>query len=350
MLFYYDAQGNPAFVDYVDEYGYTTGRYEYILNLQGDVVALYCPTKKTNVVTYTYDAWGKQLGFTTLDSGYAGLMYNNPLRYRGYCYDEDTGFYYLQSRYYDPTVGRFLNADDGKQIHEEMYWNGLFFGVFCYCNNNPINRKDTTGCASSSLFNSRNIVILTISEFWFECEFIKLELQKLYGRNRCNIKIKAINDVAAFKNAWNSLSTLDTLIINSHAGYAGLVLRDNVLWMNCAENLKRIRVKQLILLGCNAGHYAFATKNIASTLAKKVTGYVIASDGTVTPSISGAKFHYTSRANYTWRQTELNGPLRSKRTRNYGWILYQYKNNRIYVTRLHMYIITMTTILSGKFM
>lgn len=150
MLFYYDAEGNPAFVDFVDEYGYATGRYEYILNLQGDVVALYCPTLKTNVVTYTYDAWGKVLDFTTLNSGYAGLMSHNPLRYRGYCYDEDTGFYYLQSRYYDPTVGRFLNADDTAYLGASgtaIGWN-----LFAYCENNCINYSDYKGNDKVAVF------------------------------------------------------------------------------------------------------------------------------------------------------------------------------------------------------
>ncbi len=177
MLFYYDAEGRPAFVDYVDEYGYTTGRYEYILNLQGDVVALYCPTRKANVVTYTYDAWGKQLGFTALDSGYAGLVYNNPLRYRGYCYDEDTGFYYLQSRYYDPTVGRFLNADDATLLSVSR--SVIDLNLFVYCDNNPINRLDVNGYNSMVLPDSYKYIELLCGIVSAAIEGLSLALPKI---------------------------------------------------------------------------------------------------------------------------------------------------------------------------
>ncbi len=60
--------------------------------------AIFDLPRGVTAVSYTYDAWSKIISWSTFDSGYAGLVYNNPLRYRGYCYDEDTGFYYLQSR------------------------------------------------------------------------------------------------------------------------------------------------------------------------------------------------------------------------------------------------------------
>ena len=67
----------------------------------------------------------------------------NPFRYRGYCYDETTGFYYLGSRYYDPVVGRFVNADDvdvlgvEKDLHDK--------NLYAYCDDNPVNRSDKEG-------------------------------------------------------------------------------------------------------------------------------------------------------------------------------------------------------------
>ena len=75
----------------------------YVRNLQGDVVKI-LNTSGGVVATYTYDAWGK-----VTSSG--SIAQINPIRYRGYYYDTDTGFYYLQSRYYDPAVKRFINAD-----------------------------------------------------------------------------------------------------------------------------------------------------------------------------------------------------------------------------------------------
>jgi RHS repeat-associated protein len=96
------------------------------------------------VVEYTYDAWGKPLSVTGLLAASVGVK--NPYRYRGYRYDEETGLYYLQSRYYNPRVGRFLNADGvilgGGSLLE--------MNLFAYCAGNPVLLIDPTGRASSS--------------------------------------------------------------------------------------------------------------------------------------------------------------------------------------------------------
>jgi len=101
MNFAYDASGTPMAV----VYNGTT--YYYATNIQGDVVAI-LNSSGTAVVTYTYDAWGNIL--TTTGTLASTLGIHNPLRYRSYVFDPETGLYYLQSRYYDPTTGRFLNA------------------------------------------------------------------------------------------------------------------------------------------------------------------------------------------------------------------------------------------------
>ena len=66
----------------------------------------------------------------------------NPLRYRGYYYDSETGFYYLQSRYYDPAIGRFINADSYASTDAAGL---LSTNMFAYCENDPINRSDPSG-------------------------------------------------------------------------------------------------------------------------------------------------------------------------------------------------------------
>ena len=141
--FYYDHEGKPLYMEYADGNDECSGIYRYILNLQGDVVDLYDLTRDCMAMTYTYDAWGRELSWSTLNSGYAGLLYGNPLTYRGYIYDRETGFYYLQSRYYDPTIGRFLNADDTAFIGASgtlLGWN-----LFVYCENNPVSGFDYSG-------------------------------------------------------------------------------------------------------------------------------------------------------------------------------------------------------------
>ena len=103
LHFFYDAQSRPAKVSYNGVI------YTYIHNLQGDIVGL-LDNSGALVVEYKYDAWGKPIA--TTGSLAATLGKRNPFRYRGYIFDEETGLYYLRSRYYNPAVGRFVNADE----------------------------------------------------------------------------------------------------------------------------------------------------------------------------------------------------------------------------------------------
>ena len=114
--------------------GYSS-RYYYVLNLQGDVMAL-VTSEGVEVAKYTYDAWGNVTPDTTL-----WLSARNPLRYRGYYYDSETGFYYLQSRYYDPIVKRFLNADSYASTGQGF----LGYNMFAYCQDNPVMCEDSSG-------------------------------------------------------------------------------------------------------------------------------------------------------------------------------------------------------------
>lgn len=132
MHFYYDANGNPM------SFTYSGGTYYYVLNLQGDVVAI-LNSSGEHVVGYTYDAWGKLL--TTTGSMASTLGLYNPLRYRGYVYDRETSLYYLQSRYYNPTWGRFINADSKLSTGQGLLGNNMF----AYCLNNPVTYCDTEG-------------------------------------------------------------------------------------------------------------------------------------------------------------------------------------------------------------
>ena len=92
------------------------------------------------VVEYVYDAWGKLLATTGTLAATLGL--HNPLRYRAYVYDPESALYYLQSRYYDPELGRFINADAFASTGQGILGNNMF----AYCNNNPVIRIDASGC------------------------------------------------------------------------------------------------------------------------------------------------------------------------------------------------------------
>ena len=130
LHFWYDAQNRPAIVEF------NGTKYGYLYNLQGDVIGL-IDSANTEVVKYTYDAWGKPLSVTGSLANTIG--YYNPFRYRGYVYDVETGLYYLRSRYYNPSWGRFVNAD-----------NFVKNSLFAYCLNNPIVNCDENG--SSEVF------------------------------------------------------------------------------------------------------------------------------------------------------------------------------------------------------
>ena len=112
--------------------------YYYRKNLQGDIIGI-INAVGTELISYSYDAWGNIL-WTEDDSG-RNLAELNPYRYRGYYYDTETGLYYLNSRYYDPRTGRFINADAVISL------NRGFTGcnIYAYCGNNPVNQVDPIG-------------------------------------------------------------------------------------------------------------------------------------------------------------------------------------------------------------
>ena len=109
--------------------------YYYITNLQNDVMYM-VDANGTKVAEYKYDPFGKVI---TASGSMAEI---NPLRYRGYYYDTETGFYYLQSRYYDPTICRFINADFAEYSGTSSLGD---CNLFTYCGNNPVINDDKDG-------------------------------------------------------------------------------------------------------------------------------------------------------------------------------------------------------------
>ena len=126
LHFFYDAQNRPAVVVY------NGVPYAYVKSLQGDIVAILDENGNT-VVSYGYDAWGAPLWCTGELAETLGKV--QPFRYRGYVFDEETGLYYLRSRYYNAERCRFVNADD---CFSEK-------NLYCYCINAPVERCDPSG-------------------------------------------------------------------------------------------------------------------------------------------------------------------------------------------------------------
>ena len=153
LEFVYDDGSQPFAMIYND--GSTSTLYYYVLNAQGDVIAL-LNANGTLAASYNYGAWGNYSvhgadGKKTTDPTFIGHI--NPLRYRGYYYDRETRLYYLQSRYYDFANYRFINADG--QFTDGFIGSNLF----AYCENNPIRYSDPTGLLAAE-------AAITLTNWW----------------------------------------------------------------------------------------------------------------------------------------------------------------------------------------
>ncbi len=117
---------------------YNGVNYYYIKNAQGDIIQIVDDSGSV-VVAYTYDTWGKLVSITGSAATTLGVA--NPYRYRGYRYDNETGLYFLNSRYYDPEVGRFINADAILSVFSRNRTSN----AFSYAGNNPVTFWDLDG-------------------------------------------------------------------------------------------------------------------------------------------------------------------------------------------------------------
>ena len=127
-------------------FNYNGTDYYFRKNIQGDVVAIY-DTDGDVVAKYVYDAWGNHKIYDANNNEVTStshIGYINPIRYRGYYFDVETNLYYLQTRYYDPETGRFLNSDAIEYLAPEQL-GGL--NLYAYCNNNPVVFSDYFGNA-----------------------------------------------------------------------------------------------------------------------------------------------------------------------------------------------------------
>ncbi len=147
VYFYYDSEGN------VTSMSFEGTKYFFIKNIQGDVEKI-VTHQGIVAVTYKYDPWGKLISKT--DNTVYGIGELNPFRYRGYIYDDETGLYYLKSRYYDPVTGRFLNADIYTDTNTGT---PLSTNMFAYCENNVANSIDRMGDKAIDITKSFSLVM-----------------------------------------------------------------------------------------------------------------------------------------------------------------------------------------------
>jgi len=208
ILYLYDASGAPLGMRYTNSTkAGTFENYLFVTNLQGDIIHIY-DDAGTRLVTYNYDAWGNHTVIYENGGASTAARYN-PFRYRGYYYDVETGLYYLNSRYYDPQVGRFISADSYVSTGQGLLGNNMF----TYCGNNPImgydpdgyiNRGDArkfasglikiaTGTFAAGLYGATISVGLTIVE-WEVIDWHYSRMDK-----KSDIFPEVIEDIDAFK-------------------------------------------------------------------------------------------------------------------------------------------------------
>ena len=191
LHFFYDAQSRPAKVSFNGVI------YTYIHNLQGDTIGL-LDSAGNLVVEYKYDAWGKLLSTTGTLADTLGKR--NPFRYRGYVYDEESGLYYLRSRYYNPEWDRFVNADSA------IIPGILLTNSFSYSSNNPVKRIDASGHAwYDGIVNVWNKVISFVRECFqaqAQADIIAAE-QKVYAVKKTISGVKKLwNKAKSAVNNW----------------------------------------------------------------------------------------------------------------------------------------------------
>ena len=218
--YYYDSsnnlfaltQGNDTLFFYYDNSGEVMSvscngtMYFYIKDLQGDITEIVDKDGKA-VAKYAYDAWGNML---TENNGTLTVGKLNPFRYRSYVYDEETGLYYLQSRYYDPLTGRFVNADIYCDTETDT---PLSTNMFAYCENNAINNVDFTGewfYNFNQYYNYYNKKYTGRTLISFKSNY-----KKLVNRYKSNCKV--------YRSAYKNHPKNDYIFDQTNAPYSSMV-------------------------------------------------------------------------------------------------------------------------------
>ena len=301
----YDAAGTPLTMVIN---GQTT--YHYVTNLQGDVIALTDDTG-AEVITYSYDAWGKVVSRT---GTYATL---NPLLYRGYVYDWEIHLYYLQSRYYNPEWGRFINGDGLVSTGQGFIGNNMF----AYCDNSAVNTYDPRGtctkilwftidcgsvhCEQSKKYNPSPPRIAVIYDCRTSGEFFGLidgegfanQSATLIDRlmQEATVEEYPYSTMGEFVDAWNSLGEeYYHIYIVGHGYPGGLSCNDESI--DARENvgngkvkygfdqLKTVSASQVNLYTCNGATAPNGGNSAASYFVRLTGGQVYA--------ICGGTIHY----------------------------------------------------------
>ena len=221
IKFYYDSTGVCGFRYYNKEKDGDDSNgtdYYYQKNIQGDILRIF-NGNGTLCAEYSYDAWGK----CTIKSNTSNIAAINPFRYRSYYFDSEIGLYYLNARYYDPEIGRFISPDSIEYINAEDI-NGLNF--YAYCLNNPVISADPSGRLSF-------IILFAAAFIGFALSFIiSVVSQAVFNNGQVNW-VNALIDgafgaVSSLLFMVPGLGPITTGIINAGLSFANGVITTSI--------------------------------------------------------------------------------------------------------------------------
>lgn len=251
LFFYYDNSGEVMSVSC------NGTMYYYIKDLQGDITEIVDKDGKA-VAEYAYDAWGNML---TENNGTLTVGKLNPFRYRSYVYDEETGLYYLQSRYYDPLTGRFVNAD----VYCDTYTgNPLSTNMFAYCENDAINYVDNDGRRTYFLNginnNSKNGIT------WYASAL----------KNKLSKYVKDVRIIAIYKSKKNGVRSTIKGVAQVFLEMMNVDVYTNSVVNIIKKDLKKkplSKNEQLNIIGYSGGGQV--ALNVSVKLKNKITNVVL---------------------------------------------------------------------------
>ena len=269
---------------------YNNVPYYFRKNLQGDIIEIVDKDAK-RVARYSYDAWGA----CTVVSGSNIIAYRNPFRYRGYYYDIENKLYYLNSRYYDPAVGRFINAD---AIKVTLISNRILLSnLYTYCANNPVMDRDDTGrwglitsMAIGALFGIAVQFFMDI----FNCLVKELKIIKENFSGWWDYVCAAASGAAAATGIGKMASVLWSILCST-INYIG----------NVVINGSRIKVLDLLVNSVIAGICGYIGGSGANLT--RVSGVVNTSKAVLRTAVSPRKIAmYTSKIRNAIVSTVIN--------------------------------------------
>lgn len=277
----------------------------FVTSYRGDISAV-VNSNADIIKSYDYEAFGSLKNASAAD--------DNPFRYCGEYFDDETGFVYLRNRYYDPSIGRFTTEDP---VKSGLNW-------YAYCENNPLKYIDPWGL---------DVYYFVNAEFRKEADKDKKGLEKLYGEP---VHVLETDSRELFIDEWNMMGSWDgknvdvsLVVINMHgspdsiSAYSdGITGRITVSDMQDGTLIPKY-IDNIVFLGCNSGHFDHRYSSLVNKmLVNNTVDSVIASDGTVKNRSIFGRYKSVSDSEFVDKLWS-----KEKYRKNYGYIRYT-KNSK----------------------